>query len=358
MNLGEWKGDKLHIDSDVGVIDGHQKTHNFIVTERESGKSTLMWKKVYNAFRREQKRSIIVKRYQADITDSYIEDTEKLINKFTNSQIEFNYTRQELNGGTLDLKIGDQIFCRLIALNTALSRLKSRFLDNVKYMMYDEFICNRRLGEKYLADEPFRIKELYTTYNRESSKGIKIYYFGNPYSLHNPFFSDLNVPTNRLYPGALVADNDYCVWCYQIKDQLKQQILAKNPLYKFDDSYKKYAFDGRAVQDQDIRVIEHQPDQFKLDCIFKIHNKCIGVYRGCLIDGDQRIYYWCKIIDPVTVSRRRDILCFDFGDMSDRTVLYNGKQKFASLKNAIETRSAGFASIEESWMIEEIYQEI
>lgn len=358
MNLGEWKGDKLHIDSDVGVIDGHQKTHNFIVTERESGKSTLMWKKVYNAFRREQKRSIIVKRYQADITDSYIEDTEKLINKFTGSQIEFNYTRQELNGGTLDLKIGDQIFCRLIALNTALSRLKSRFLDNVKYMMYDEFICNRRLGEKYLADEPFRIKELYTTYNRESSKGIKIYYFGNPYSLHNPFFSDLNVKTNQIYPGALVAENDYCIWCYQIKDQLKQQILAKNPLYKFDDSYKKYAFDGRAVQDQDILVIEHQPDQFKLDCIFKIHQKCIGIYRGSLIDGDQRIYYWCKIIDPITVSRRRDILCFDFGDMSDRTVLYNGRQKFASLKYAIETRSAGFASIEESWMIEEIYQEI
>lgn len=358
MNLGEWKGDKLHIDSDVGVIDGHQKTHNFIVTERESGKSTLMWKKVYNAFRREQKRSIIVKRYQADITDSYIEDTEKLINKFTGSQIEFNYTRQELNGGTLDLKIGDQIFCRLIALNTALSRLKSRFLDNVKYMMYDEFICNRRLGEKYLADEPFRIKELYTTYNRESSKGIKIYYFGNPYSLHNPFFSDLNVKTNQIYPGALVAENDYCIWCYQIKDQLKQQILAKNPLYKFDDSYKKYAFDGRAIQDQEIQVIEHQPDQFKLDCIFKIHQKCIGVYRGCIVDKDQKIYYWCKIIDPVTVSKRRDILCFDFGDMSDRTVLYSGKQKFASLKNAIETRSAGFASIEESWLIEEIYQEI
>lgn len=357
MNLKEWKGDKLHIDSDVGMIDGYQKTYNFIVTERESGKSTLMWKKVYNAFRRDQKCSLVVRRYQTDITDTYIEDIEKLINKFTDSQIEFNYKRQELKGGQLDLKIEDQTFCRIIALNTPLSRLKSMFLANVKYLMYDEFICNKRLGEKYLADEPFRIKELYTTYNRESS-GIKVYCFGNPYSLFNPFFSDLKVQTNKIYPGALVAEDDYCIWCYKIKDQLKQQILAKNPLYKFDDSYKRYAFDGRAVQDQEIRVIEYQPDQFKLDCIFKIHQKCIGIYRGCIVDKDQRIYYWCKIIDPVTVSKRRDILCFDFGDMSDRTILYSGKQKFASLKNAIETRSAGFASIEESWLIEEIYQEI
>ena len=38
MNLPEWKGDKLHIDSDIGKLDGHQRTYNFIVTEREAGK--------------------------------------------------------------------------------------------------------------------------------------------------------------------------------------------------------------------------------------------------------------------------------------------------------------------------------
>ena len=42
IKLNEWKGDNLHIDSDIGNIDGHNKTWNFIVTERESGKSTLL----------------------------------------------------------------------------------------------------------------------------------------------------------------------------------------------------------------------------------------------------------------------------------------------------------------------------
>lgn len=42
MELKEWRGDNLHIDSDVGQLDGHNKPWNFIVTERESGKSTLM----------------------------------------------------------------------------------------------------------------------------------------------------------------------------------------------------------------------------------------------------------------------------------------------------------------------------
>ena len=57
-------------------------------------------------------------------------------------------------GGMLDLylcideKRIDKVFCRIIALNTTLSRLKSQVLENPKYIMFDEFICNKRIGEK------------------------------------------------------------------------------------------------------------------------------------------------------------------------------------------------------------------
>lgn len=43
--MNKWQGDDLHIDSDIGRMDGYQKTWNYVVTERESGKSTLMWKR-------------------------------------------------------------------------------------------------------------------------------------------------------------------------------------------------------------------------------------------------------------------------------------------------------------------------
>lgn len=366
MELKNWTGDKLHIDSDIGLLDGHNKTWNFIVTEREPGKTTLMWKKIYNAFKREQRPSIVFRRYQTDITDTYIEDIEELIRHFTDSDVKLVYKRGDLKaGGMMNIYIKDidQVFCRIIALNTPLSRLKSMFLPKVKYFMFDEFICNIRLGERYLNDEPFRVKELYTTYNREVVKynltPIKIYLFGNPYSLFNPFFSDLNVETSKLYPGAMIIKDDYVIWCYTMKPELKAQILKNNPMYQFDDEYRKYAFDGRATQDAAIRIERQQPESFRLQYILKIHNKCLAVYRGFRLEPE-KTFFWIEKIDASEVGKRRDIVCFDFGDMANRTVLLNnnGKNRYSLLKEAVAHRWVTFKSVEESWLLEEIYQEI
>lgn len=366
IELKSWEGDKIHIDSDVGLLDGNNKTWNFVVTEREPGKTTLMWKKIYNAFKRERRPSVVFRRYQTDITSTYIDDTEKLINNFTRGNIELEYTKADLkSGGMMNVYIKgiDEVFFRFIALNAPLERLKSMYLPKVKYFMFDEFICNRRLGEKYLIDEPFRVKELYTTYNRENKKRgfspIKCYLFGNPYSLFNPFFSDFKVDVNKLFPGALVVKNDYCVWCYQTRPELKAFILSSNPLYQFDDEYRKYAFDGRAMQDADIRVETTQPLNFKLQYVLKIHGKCLGVYRGFRLEPE-KTFFWIAKMDPGTIGKRRDIVCFDFGDMADRTVLLrnDGKRRYSLLKEAIAHRWVTFKSVEESWLLEEIYQEI
>lgn len=318
--------------------------------------------KIYNVFNKTKQPCIILKRYGADITDTWIEDQENLIKKFTkDDNFKFDYSKAELTGGQMDLKVDGIVCVRVIALNTPLSRLKSMFIKNVRYIFMDEFICNRRLGEKYLNDEPLRVKELYTTYNREAEKPIKIYMFGNPYSLVNPHMADKKIPINRLYPGAFLTGDDWCVWCYQIKPELKEYLLKHNPMYKFDDSYKQYAFDGRAVQDMDIRIIEQQPLKFKLLYVMKLHKKCLGIFFGFNAkDYDEHLLFWVKLLDEKDVSKRRDIVCFDFGDMACSTVLNsnNGKRLYTRLREAIETRYIAYASAEESWIMEEIYQEL
>ena len=124
IELKDWKGDDLHIDSEIGKMDGHGKTWNFIISEREAGKSSLLWKKVYNAFRREGKPSIIMRRFQSDINEAYIDSIEYIINKFTNSGVKFEYKKAEMKqGGQMDLRLNDKVFCRLVGLNTPLSRL-------------------------------------------------------------------------------------------------------------------------------------------------------------------------------------------------------------------------------------------
>ena len=359
--LNNWVGDNLHIDSDIGRLDGCNKDWNMIITERETGKTTLMLKKAYNMFKRSNRPSILIRRYQTDITDMYIDDLLKTINEFTNSNLEFNYKKGQLKeGGQLDVKINgfDKVFLRIIALNAPLSRLKSMRLDSVKYMFFDEFICNKRIGERYLNDEPLRLKEIRKTYLRYTDN-IKIYCFGNPYSLYNPIFSDKNVNTNDLYPGAFINKDNYCIWCYQLKPELRAKLLEKDKDFQFDEAYKRYAFDGRAIQDADIRVIDKQPEGFRLEFILKIHNKHIGVYHGCILGAD-KLFYWCKLLNHEEISKKRSIVCFDFGDMANRTILINNdyKKMYAMLKESIEHRWVAFNSIEESWLLEEIYQEI
>ena len=358
IELKDWKGDDLHIDSEIGKMDGHGKTWNFIISEREAGKSCLLWKKVYNAFRREGKPSIIMRRFQSDINEAYIDSIEYIINKFTNSGVKFEYKKTEMKqGGQMDLRLNDKVFCRLVGLNTPLSRLKQSILPNVKYFMNDEFICSRRRGERYLNDEAFVVKELYTTYRREADPAPKIYMFGNPYSKYTPYFIDKHVETNKLAPGKLLAENDWCVWLYTIKPELKEKILKENPLYEFDDSYRRYAAFGESIEDDNIRIEKEQPKNFRLEYVLKLKGQCIGVYHGYRF-GDDKLFYWTKFIDEGTVSKRRDIVCFDFGDMADRTVLNanGGKKLYSALRESIEHRWIAFASIQEGNMIEEIYQ--
>lgn len=358
VDLKEWKCDNLHIDSEIGKMDGYGKTWNFIISEREAGKSCLLWKKVYNAFKREDRPSIIMRRFQSDINEAYIESIKFIINKFTGMNIDFDYKKTEIKqGGQLDLRLNNKIFCRLVGLNTPLSRLKQSIIPNVKYFMNDEFICSRRRGERYLKDEAFIVKELYTTYRRESQSSPKIYMFGNPYSKYTPYFIDKKIPTNKLKPGTILSENDWCVWLYTIKPELKERILKENPLYEFDDSYRRYAAFGESIEDDNIRIEPNQPNNFRLEYVLKLKGQCLGIFHGYRF-GDNKLYYWSKFINEQDISKRRDIVCFDFGDMADRTVLNTntGKRLYSALRESIEHRWIAYASIQEGNMMEEIYQ--
>ena len=109
-----------------------------------------------------------------------------------------------------------------MALAVPMARLKSMVLRNVRYMFMDEIIINTRAGEKYLpGDEHFLIKEIYTTYNREAERPIKILGAGNPYSVYCPLFSGLGVDSSKLKPGAFVVGDNYVIECFQTPPKLK-----------------------------------------------------------------------------------------------------------------------------------------
>ena len=347
--------DNLHYTT--RKIDGYNLPFNFVISEREAGKSTAIWlDKCYKAFKENNETTLVIRRKVVHITKSYIEDISKIINKFTDDHVKFSYSASSIKDGIIDISIGDKLFMRIVALSIDITAVKSLVLQNLRYIVFDEFICNNRFGEKYLTQEAMKYMEIYNTFRRES-KNLKCYFLGNPYSLYNPYFIFFNVRTRDIKRGALISDGkSYVIECYEITPELRAKILEENPLYQFDNSYTKYAFDGVNINDQNIIVQEDKPQNFALAFVFRISGKYVGIYRNndYLDDG---INYYAEFINETTISKKRNIYCFDFEELVERTCMLSidDRYKFQKIKDAMRRRMIAFASIECYYLVEEIY---
>lgn len=346
------KRDNLHFN--FRKIDGYNKPFNFIISEREAGKSTaVILDKAYKAFL-EGHTSLFIKRMAVDITGVYISDFENILNKFLETPVKLQYSKGSLKEGIVDILIDNKIFIRIAALSNPVQRLKSLMLPSLKYVIFDEFIVAMHLGEKYLKGEVFKFKEMFNTFQRESPN-IKAYFLGNPYSLFNPYFLDKKVNTKLLTRGAIISGLDFVIECYEIIPELKEKILKRNPLYKFDDSYKKYAFDGTNIADQNINLGK-MPKNFYLNLLIKIENKYLSIWRNnYYIDFEDR--FFCKLENENKYSHRRNTYVLNFNDMVDKTILLSktDRFKFLDFRNAIEKRQVIFETIEAYYLAQELY---
>lgn len=362
------KRDNLHFRWNKSM--SYNKVWNFAVGERESGKTVDSWFLLFNAFIYEHRPSIVLRRRIADMTTTYIDDIENVLNKFLDRKVQLLYLKGDVKQGIVDIHIGEAgvnysyvsikklpIFVRIVGLSNPMNRIKSLMLPNVKYIFFDEFIANLRGGEKYLpADEHFLIQEIYTTYNREAATPIRILAAGNPYSVYTPLFLGLGVDSSRIKPGAFIVGDNYTINCFETPPALKAQILAANPMYEFDDSYKRYAFGGEAINDQNIRIQKTEPRGFKLRFVFKFGNDIVSIHQGVAPDYK---YWVCKhdIGWLAKMSKNRRIVCFNFGDMIDGSVKYSQDQMMdmLSIRKAMNERRITYNCIDASYMMEDAY---
>lgn len=366
--------DDLHFCWDEAL--SYNKPWNFAVSERELGKSVNSWVHIYNAFYYENCPSVVFRRRIADMTSAYIDDIATLLNKFLKPEhhIQLLYLKGDISSGIGDVRVapaGEKvsyqaaknypIFFRIIGLSTPMNRIKSMMLTNIRYFFFDEFIANVRGGEKYLTgDEFFLIKEVYTTYNREAARPIKIICAANPYSVYCPLFSGLNVDSTKLKPGSFVVGDNYVITCAQIPDKLRAQILKHNPMYEFDESYRRYAFGGEAINDANIRQQKTEPRGFKLKWVFKLGKDYISVHYGRSDSSAKEPYkFWvCKHNSDwlAKVSKRRRIVAFSYADLIEGVVKWTPAQykEFSALREAMARRQVVYNCVDASYMLEDI----
>ena len=366
--------DHMHFSWDSAF--SYNKTWNFAIGERESGKSVNSWIKLYNAFYYMGKPSIVLRRRIADMTAAYIDDVATLLNKFLKPQfqIQLLYLKGDVSSGIGDIHVGSAtqnytyadikntpVFFRIIGLSTPMNRIKSMVLRNVRYIFADEIIANVKGGESYLnGDEHFLIQEIYTTYNRETKVPIKVLGAGNPYSVYCPLFSGLGVDSSKLRPGAFVVGRNFVIDCFQTPPELKAEILRHNPMYEFDNSYKRYAFGGESINDQNIRLQKTEPPQFKMRWVFKLGCDYLSIHYGKSPKNVKEGYvYWvCKHGNDwlQKVSHRRKIIAFNYADLISGVVKWTprDRESLALIKEAMGKRQITYNCVDASYMLEDL----
>ena len=345
-------------------IDGYNKPINITISAREASKSTSFnLDKAYFKWKKDGSTCLYLVRQIVEINEALIESIQdNIINKFTDDNVVLEYKHSELQQGIVNVRIKGEDFIRIVALSVKMSALKSLIVLNLKYMLFDEFICNPKWDEKYLKDEASRFMEIYNTYKREAVDGrLKCYFLGNPYSLYNPYFMFFDVDTTKLRRGAIVTDGKrYVIECYEMKKELKEKILRENPLASMDNAYSKYAFDGLNINDANIIIRNTIPEHYPLRYVFRVQRKCLAIYSADWMHVDMKtteFAYYCKFIDPSSVSKRRDIICFDFDELVENTALLSpdDRMKFSKLKTAMRNRDIAFSTIECYYLLEEVY---
>lgn len=361
-NLSMIVRDNLHYS--FRPIDGYDLAYNFTISCREPGKSSNFFiEKAYPFWKKTKAPLLYLVRNIVEITEGLILTIQdNILNKFFDDNVKFEYSKASLRDGIVDIRIHNELFMRIEALSITERKMKQTILNKVSMIVFDEFIINPKYGEKYLKGEADKFKTLYDTNKRDrfdTSKPLKCYFLGNPYSLYNPYFVWLGIHPADLKLGSFYT-NGYCVIdYYKMKPELREKLLKENPAYIFDEEHASFALDGQAVNDKNIKVVKQQPMNYHLRFVFKIENKYIGIFQNNYWE-DHADLYFCQFLSDKEISKRRIAYCFDFADLVNGSEIISNedKNRFNKFRIAMRKRLVAFQSIDCYYLVEEIYNNL
>lgn len=359
LELDYSKIDNIHFS--LSKVDGFQKDFNLIFGIREDGKTASMAIKAIPKLRKYGATPTYYVRQVNQVNEYYIESLRNNWNKWLKHPINFYYRQKELDNGMAWLYLDQQKKCpaiNIVSLAKKTDVLKSVMMKRPGDMYLDEFILDVRGGSKYCPAEVFKVKETYSTYYREwKNAGVprpRFYGFGNPYSLYNPYFCELNIDTKKIkVPGATQIVGNWLVMHHKISPELLEFIKKTNPLFNLEDEYAKYAYGGEAINDMNVRIVEKRPNDFGLDFCFYANHKTFGVYSN--FDCDEMDYWIGELLDT---GKRRTVFSLNFGDLIEGSALISSRDRIllGNLKSSMGARRVGFQTLEANYLMEEVYK--
>lgn len=363
------KKDNIHLSTARG--DSYNVLDNFYITTRGMGKSAVFWSKLYNYWKNLGRSGIVLRTIQADITFSYLDDIETLLNKFrcTADYVKISYKKGSIKDGVVDVFIQEPgekekyLFVRVIALGIKVTRYKSLIIRNPSMVGYDEFLPNTRLQERYLPDAPWRVKELYSTFARECDGYVlKRYWFGNPYTRYIPYLLNYyKIDTLTLKPGDFIHGENYIIDLQKPKPELIELLKKQNPdlLNDIDEEWTRF-MNGEFINDENYIIEPQEPQGYALRWVFRIANHYIGCFRTGNVedwDGDFGCDWYVKMLADDWKSNKRDIYAVNFDNLVEGTKLITATDKTNTqiLRNAIAQRRVAFKDVNSAYLLQSIY---
>ena len=313
---------------------------------REPGKTTTLKNSSWRKACKKGETLIYLVRSAASITPTFVQNEfrAKLSKFFKLPPFEFSMT--DAKAGAVNIYAGDFPYCLICSLNVPTDRLKKAMPANPSFMWMDEAFLDLKKGDRYLTNEARKVRELYSTAVREHPR-MKLYLTGNVYSLYNPYFLEWGVEVSKLRKGEVYSHKLCWVEVVTLTDGFWTKIIVGYPFYPFVDPYSRFALDGEAINDKDIRLSPRQPRDYSLRFALYLGGRRYGVYG----DGEE---YW---VGEIGEKEKATTLAFDIKDLIEGTRVATRYDRgiTAFFKFKMARREVSFQSLSCYYLLEEIY---
>lgn len=163
------------------------------------------------------------------------------------------------------------------------NRIKSQEYDNVKKVMYDEFLIEPDSNQRYLKNEPKQLLNVYDSIARDDDK-VKLILLANATSIYNPMFEEFGIVPDSFSEYALYKDDSILVHMPPNKARDMNDGSGFSRLIK-GTSYEEYAVDNK-FSNNTKEFISELPGHAK----FKWSIIVEGVKYGVWSDETARIF--------------------------------------------------------------------
>lgn len=301
---------------------------NFLIGERGVGKTFSVTKFVINDFIKHNNQFFYIRRFKKELAEAKPKffSAIKQKNVFNNNLINKN----------------NQFFCddKICGFAYALSNsqdLKSSNFDNVKNVIFDEFLIEEGQKKYYLKNEAFVFLNLLETIGR--LRDIRVFFLGNATNLLNPYFTYFNINTGfntefaTFKNGLILVNYIKNIKYREAKKQTRFGELIANT------SYSDYAIDNNFINNIDNNFIAKKTSKSKCYFNFIYQNFTLGVWK----DYDTSLYYISN-----NWNNGYRTFATTLNDHSPNTLFLKSARSYLCWKNLVEAFKIGNVRFENS----------